>query len=250
MYDSEHRLVDGLLARLGLLGHHEVHGGEEIGLGAGDQAVSGLRETVGGFLGSLGGQASHLEKASSVVGDCTSPPGHADNGEGVKEGLHVLPLASQWPPPRNGVWPLSEILVVLQLEACIAYGLKTIGDLDHVANAITLLDTQPDLPVLEVVVVVVIRHQPFVHTEHTAWLQYTENLAVNTNELGGMYGSLNGVNGVKTVVREVHLLSIPQSVSYTDLIQDVKTTAIGTMVRTMKSPFTKAVWFDRPSLAE
>lgn len=189
-----------------LLAHHQVHRREEVQLRARDEAIGGLGERVGGLLGAAGGEADALEDGGGAVGEGAAPPRHADDGEGVEDGLHVLPLAGEGPPPGDGVGALGEVLVVQEVEAGAAHGLEPLGDLHHVGDAVALLDPQPDLPVLQVRVVVVVRHQPLVHPEHPARLQHPEDLAVHPDQLRRVHRRLDGVDGVEGVVGEVHLL--------------------------------------------
>lgn len=190
---------------LGLLADHEVHGGEEVLLSTLNQAVSGKGQAVGSLLGAPGEETDLLTGTHEAVGNTTTPPGHAGNGEEVPGGAHVLEGARQRVVPRNGVGASSQVLVVLHLEASVLHSLDTLRDADHVGDTITLLDTETDATVLGIVVVVLVGHEPLVDGEGTAGLEDTEDLAVDTDELGGVDGGLNGVDSVEAVVGEVHL---------------------------------------------
>lgn len=190
---------------LGLLADHQVHGGEQVLLSTLDQTVSSKSQAVGSLLGALGEEAEALTGTDEAVGKTTAPPGHADNGEEVPDGTHVLEGARQRVVPWGGVRALSQILVVEEIETSILHGLDTLGDADHVGDTVTLLDTQTDATVLGVVVVVLVSHEPLVDTEGTTGLQDTEDLRVDTDQIGGVDGSLNGVDSVEAVVGELHL---------------------------------------------
>lgn len=139
------------------------------------------------------------------MGEATAPPGHASNGEEVPDGTHVLERTGQRVVPGGSVGAGSKILVVEELKAGILNGLDALRDSDHVGNTVTLLDTETNATVLGVVVVILVSHEPLVDTESTTGLQDTENLAVNTNQLGGVDGGLNGVDSIEGVVGELHL---------------------------------------------
>jgi hypothetical protein len=121
--------------------------------------------------------------------------------------LDVPELTSQRPVPGEGIGTVREILVVEHLKARVVNGSDTLRDLAHVGNTITLLDTQSNLTVAEVVVVVLVSHEPLVHTEDTAGLKNSEDLAVDALESGSVHGSLDSINGIETVVGERHLLT-------------------------------------------
>ena len=192
-------------ALLGLLADHQVHGGEQVLLSTLDQAVSSQGKTVGSLLGSLGEETDLLKGTDETVGETTAPPGHAGNSEEVPDGTHVLEGTGQRVVQGSGVGAGSQILVVEELETGILDGLDTLGDGDHVGDTITLLNTQTNATVLGVGVVVLVSHEPLVDTEGTTRLQDTEDLAVHTDQLGGVDGSLDGVDSVEAVVGELHL---------------------------------------------
>lgn len=201
-------VLEPITLRSRLAGHHEVHGGEEVLLGTGDQAVGSQGETVGGLLGAGGSESQSLEETSQAVGNSSAPGGHADNGEDIANGLDVAELTSQRPVPGEGVRAVCQILVVQHLKAGVVDGGNTLRDLAHVGDTITLLDTQSDLTVVEVVVVVVVGHEPLVNTKDTTGLEDTEDLAVDALESRGVDSSLDSVDGIKAVVRERHLLRV------------------------------------------
>ncbi|KAI6771855.1 hypothetical protein HG531_009480 [Fusarium graminearum] len=163
-------------------------------------------QAVSSLLGSGRGKLEGLEETSQTVGDGSTPSGHAHNGEEVTDSLDVAELTSQRPVPGKGVGAIRKILVVEHFEARVVDGSDTLRDLAHVGNTITLFDTQSNLTVAEVVVVVLVSHEPLVHTEDTTGLKNTENLAVDALESGSVNGGLNGINGIEAVVGERHLL--------------------------------------------
>lgn len=136
----------------------------------------------------------------------TANLGHSEDGGHIAERADVLELARKGPVPWVGVVALSEILVVLHDEASSLHGRQRNLNLLHVGDTVTDLDSETDLTVVGVVVVVGVRHEPLVDTEYTAGLQNAENLAVDALERGGVDSGLDGVDGVEGVVRERHLL--------------------------------------------
>ena len=69
-----------------------------------------------------------------------------------------------------------------ELKAGGSDGLEALGDADHVRDAVALLDSKADAAVLGIFVVVVICHEPFVHAEDAARLEYAEDLGVDAFE--------------------------------------------------------------------
>lgn len=197
---------EGIFLVEGLLADHEVHWGEEVLLGTGDETIGTLGEGIGRLLGTLGRKTDHLQEAGKDVHGTATGLGHAEDGEEIKVRLHVLGLTSNTPVPWDRVVTLGKILVVEEVEASILHGLDTLGDGDHVGDTVTLLDGETDISVLEVVVVVLVGHQPLVHTELAAGLEHSVDFAIDANKLGGVDGGLDGVNGIEGVVRERHLL--------------------------------------------
>lgn len=189
-----------------LASHHEVHGGEEVIPTTSDQAVGSESQAVSSLLGSSRSKLECLKKASQTVGNGSSPGGHAHNGEDVTDGLDVAELTSQGPVPGKSIRAHGKILVVEHLETRVLDGVKSLRDLAHVGDTITLLDTQSNLTVAEVIVVVLVGHEPLVHTEDTTGLENSEDLAVDTLKSRGVASSLNGIDGIEAVVREGHLL--------------------------------------------
>ena len=59
---------------------------------------------------------------------------------------------------------------------------------------------------LRVLVVVGVRHEPFVHAEDAAGLQHTENLRVHAFERGGVHSGFDSVDSVEAVRGKRHLL--------------------------------------------
>ena len=190
---------------LRLAAHHQVHGGEELLLTAGDQAVTSQGQTVGRLLRAPREKTDGFKGTNETVGKATAPPGHPGDGQEVPGGRHVLEGAREGEVPGDLVGSVGQILVVLELEAGVADGVQTLGDADHVGDAVTLLDTETNLAVLGVVVVVLISHKPLVHAEDAAGLQHAQDLLVHALELGGVDGGLNGVDGIEAIVGEAHL---------------------------------------------
>lgn len=190
---------------LGLAGNHEVHGGEEVLAATSNEAVGGQRQAVGRLLGAGGSEAEGLHEAGETVGEGAAPVRHAGDGEDVTDGLDVAHLARQGPVPGVGVGAVGKILVVQHLEAGGLHGVEGLGDLAHVGDAVALLDAEADLAVVQVVVVVLVGHEPLVDAKDAAGLEDAEDLAVDALERGGVDGSLDGVDGVERVVGEAHL---------------------------------------------
>lgn len=192
----------------GLAANHEVHGGEELLSATSDESVSSNSQRVGGLLGTLGGKAKSLESSDKVVCGPATSLGHTSKSGEVPDAAHVLELTGKRPVPGVGVVTVCKILVDLKLETGSLHGSKSNLNLLHVGNTITDLDTETDLTVVGVVVVVSISHEPFVNTEDTAGLQDAENLGVNALEGRSVDGSLNGVDGIESVLGEGHLLGL------------------------------------------
>lgn len=190
---------------LRLFADHQVHGGEQLLLSTSNKTVCSYSQAVCGLLGTCRSQSQQLQKTRETVRRPASPLGHLYDGEGIENTLHVLPVTSQRPVPREGVRAVGQVLMVEHLESSNLHGLETVGDLDHVGDTITQLDSKTNLTVVEVVVIVVFGHEPLVDTKDTAGLEHTQDLAVDTRQLRGVDSSLNGVDGIEAVVGEVHL---------------------------------------------
>lgn len=174
-------------------------------LGTSNQGIGSRCQRISRLLGAGRGETDELQQTSEVVHELAAPVRHASSGEEVRVGLHVLHLASNGPVPGKGIVAVSEILVMEELEASGLHGVHTLGDRHHVADTVTELNVETDLSVLNVALVIVVRHQPLVDTKDTAGLEHAEDLAVDTFELGSVHRGLNGIDGVKCVVREGHL---------------------------------------------
>jgi hypothetical protein len=186
---------------------HEVHGGKELLTATSDKAVGSQSKTVGRLLGTLGGKADHLEATNEPVDESTSELGHTENRGDVANGADVLELTRQRPVPWVRVVPVSQIFVVLHLEASSLHGSERNLDFLHVGDTITNLDTETNLAVVRVVVVVLVRHEPLIDAKDTTGLEDAEDLAVDTLEGGCVHSSLDSVDSVEGVVRERHLLT-------------------------------------------
>ena len=172
---------------------------------ASNEAVGGDSQAIGGLLGTGGSESQSLEDTSQAVGNSSAPGGHADNGEDIANGLDVAELTSQRPVPWEGVRAVCQILVVQHLKAGSLHGGQSFLDLAHVGNTVAQLDTETDLTVVKVVVVILISHEPLVDTEDATGLQDTEDLAVDTLKSGSVDSGLDGVDGIKGVILETHL---------------------------------------------
>jgi hypothetical protein len=175
-------------------------------LATSDQAVSGKCQAVCGLLSAPGCQTDHLETTNELVDQTTTDLGHSEDGRNITKCADVLQLARERPVPWVRVVTLSEILVVLHDEASSLHGLERNLDLLHVGDTVTDLDSETDLTVVRVVVIVVVGHEPLVDTEHTAGLQDAEDLAVDALEGRCVDGGLDGVDCIEGVVGERHLL--------------------------------------------
>lgn len=212
-------LLHFLKPLLRLAANHQVHRGEELVATTSDKAVGGEGQAVGGLLGASRRNLESLKRTSEVVSSPASPLSHAHNGEDVVDALDVAELARKRPVPREGIRAISKILVVQHLETGRLHGSETLGNLAHVGDTITLLNTEADLAVADVVVVIFLSHQPLVNTEDTTRLEHTEDLAVDALQSGGVASSLNGVDGVERVVGEGHLHEIALDV--TELVREL-----------------------------
>lgn len=137
--------------------------------------------------------------------DAAGGVGHADDSEEVQVALHVAELASNGPVPGHGVVAVSKILVVEELETDVLHGSEALADGHHVGDTVADLDGKTNVTVLDVVVVVVVGHEPFIDTKDTTGLEDTVDLAIDTLELGSVDGGLNGVDGIEGVIGEGHL---------------------------------------------
>jgi hypothetical protein len=173
---------------------------------ASDQAVCSESQTVSSLLGARRSELEGLKETSQVVGNGSAPGGHADDGENITNGLDVAELARQGPPPGESIRAHCQILVVKHLKARVLNGIDALGDLAHVGDTISLLDTQSNLTVAEVIIIILVGHEPLIDTENTTRLENSEDLTVDAFEGRGVAGSLNGINSIKAVVREGHLL--------------------------------------------
>ncbi len=174
-------------------------------LATSDQAVSSQGQAVSRLLGASRRQTHRLEHTSEAVSDKATPLGHANNGKDVARRLDVAQLARQRPVPGRRIRAVSQILVVQHLKARVLDGVESLLDLAHVGNAITLLDSEADLTVVKVVVVVIISHEPLVDTKDTTGLEHTEDFAIDALEGGGMDGGLDGIDSIEAVVGKGHL---------------------------------------------
>ena len=192
----------------GLAANHEVHGSEELLSATSDKSISSNGQRVGSLLGTLGSETESLESSDKVVCGPATSLGHTSKSGEVPDAAHVLELTGKRPVPGVGVVTVCKILVDLKLETSSLHGSKSNLNLLHVGNTITDLDTETDLTVMGVVVVVSISHEPFVNTKDTAGLQDAEDLGVNALEGRSVDGSLNGVDGIESVLGEGHLLGL------------------------------------------
>lgn len=223
LYSSE----DGRL--LGLASNHQVHWCEKLLLTTGNKTITSQRQAVSGLLGSPWEETDFLKGTDEIVGKTTTPPCHTGNSEEVPGGSHVLERTGERVVPRNRVRTVGQILIVDEVETGVADSLKSLRNLDHVGDTVTLFDTKTDLAVLRVVVVILVSHEPLVDTKHTTGLQHTENLLVNTLQLGSVDSRLDGINGIEGVVGEAHLHEV--TLGEAELVR--QTIALGIPRRTL-----------------
>lgn len=95
-----------------------------------------------------------------------------------------------------------------ELKASPFEGGQALGDFDHVADTVTLLNPQPAGAVLRIVIVILICHQPFVYAEDSTGFQHSEDLLVYALQAWCVHGRFNRVHGVEAVFREAHLHEI------------------------------------------
>ena len=197
--------IEGLCVG-GFPSDHKIHGCEELLLATSNKAVCCKSKTVGSLLGTLGRETDHLKTTDELVDEATSDLGHAKDGGNVANGADVLQLTGQRPVPWVRVVPVCQILVVLHDEASLLHGIERNLNLLHVRDTVTNLDSETDLAVVGVVVVVLVGHEPFVDTKDTAGLENAEDLAVDTLERWCVDSGLDGVDSIERVVGERHLL--------------------------------------------
>lgn len=191
---------------LGLLGHHQIHGGEQVFPSASNEAVRSKSEAVGGLLRARGDHTDRLHDTGEAMHERAAPLRHADDVEDVTGRLDVTELARNWPIPRHRVISCCKILVHDHVEADGINGRKCLGDLAHVGDTVALLDSETNVSVVKVIVVILLSHEPLVDAEYATRLEDTEDLAVDSLKGGSVDRRLNRVNSVERVVREGHLL--------------------------------------------
>lgn len=189
----------------GLLRNHQEHGCEQLHPPTSHQIVRSDSQAISGLLRPLRQEAYGLHPAHELVGKPTTPPGHACEREDVTQRRHVLPRPGERVVPRDLIGTISQVLRVLEFESRGLDGVQRVRRGHHVGDAVTLLDPQADLAVERVVVVVVIRHDPFVDAKRPARFEDFVDLTVDPLEAGGVDGGLDGVDGVEAVRFEVHL---------------------------------------------
>ena len=118
----------------------------------------------------------------------------------------MLEVAGERVIPGRSIRTLGQILVEFELETCSFDGGEAFGDLDHVGNSVALLNAKADFAVMCVVVVVVVRHEPFVDTKYAAWFEHAEDLRVDAFKGGGVNSGFDGVDRVERILGEGHLL--------------------------------------------
>ena len=186
--------------------NHQIHGREELLLSTSHQTVRRPRQTIRRLLRALGRNPQRLQPTHQLVNGPPPVPVHPRNGRQVPDTTHHAEIASERIVPRPEIRALCQVLVEFQGEAGVFDGLKALGDFAHVGDTVTLFDAEADLAVVGVVVVVCVRHEPFVDAEDAAGFEDAEDLGVDTFEGGGVDGGFNGVDGVEGVGGEGHLL--------------------------------------------
>ena len=131
---------------------------------------------------------------------------HPANREDIPYAPHHAKVPSKRIIPRRCIWPVRQILMKLEIEASGFDGAQAFRHADHVGDTIALLDTEADLAVMRVGVVVCVCHKPFVDAEDTAGFKDTVDLGVHAFEGGRVHGGFDGVDGVEAFGRKRHLL--------------------------------------------
>lgn len=202
---------------------HEIHGREQPPPAALHERICCLAKTLGCLPGAARRKPQRLHDAEHVVRDDPPPLVHPRYSEQVPEGLRVPEVAGQRPVPRRSVevggrsgrtGRGSEVLVVLEVETGILDGCDAVFPVEHAGDAVSLLDSKTNAAVVEVVVIVGIRHQPLVDTEDAAGLEDAEDLGVDALEGGGVAGRLDSVDSVEGVVGEWDILCQVSHIQY------------------------------------
>lgn len=189
-----------------LAANHQVHWGEQILLGTLDQHISSKSQVISRLVGSWWRNADLLKTPNKLMHKATSELGHAGDGWEIPERLHILEVSSNRVVPWSNICAFGQILVVDELETSGLNGADALGDGNHIGDTVALLNTDANLAVADVVDVVAVGHQPLVNTKDTTWLKSAVDLAVDALEGLSVDGGLNGVDGIESLVGELHLL--------------------------------------------
>jgi hypothetical protein len=191
--------------------HHHVHRREQALFPARNKRISSSRQLSRRLRRAQRRQSQRLHRPQKNPD--TNPPdtAHPQHPEEITQSLRASQIASERriprPPIRNRRhFPLSEILLVLDNEASFLHRFQRFFPGDHVRYPIASLDSQADLTMVLVALVVRVRHHPLVNPEDAAWFQHAENLRVNGFKGGSVDGGFDGVGCVEGVRREVDFL--------------------------------------------
>lgn len=190
-----------------LSSYHQVHGCKQLLLPSLYKPIRRFAQALGRLPRTTGEKADGLKGTHERVRHQSTPPVHAQDSGNIPHRLGVPYIAAKGPVPRGGPVVVSgEVLVELELEAGRLDGLRSFRDLHHLRDAAALLDSDANAPVLEVVVVVLLRHEPLVDAEDAPRLQHLEHLAVHALQGGRVDRGLDGVDGVERVLGKWYVL--------------------------------------------
>jgi len=182
--------------------HHQVHGREQLLLPTRHQRIRCFRQAVRCLLRPLARDSHRLQHPDKLVNRPPSNFRQPRNSEDIPHTPNGTEITREWIIPGPRVRPIRQILVELEYEARGLYGGQSFRDLDHVRDAVTLLDVKADSAVVGVVVVVGVGHKPFVDAEDATRFEDAVDLGVDAFEGGGVDGGFDGVDGVEGVFGE------------------------------------------------
>ncbi len=191
------------LVGLGLAADEEHHGGEKLGATTVYESVSSDDQRFADRVCTLGNEAEGLESLDCCLCSSATDLGHSCDGEVIPDGLAIPQATGNGVVPGDLVTTVGKILLVLDLETNRLEGVACVLDGAHLGDTITDLDTVSDALVLGVGRVPLVGHAPFVDTENSSRLEDLLNLAVDALEVGSVAGSLDGVNGIESVLAEL-----------------------------------------------
>ena len=190
----------------GLPSNHQIHRREELLLPARHQAVRREPQAIRRLLRPLRRQPDPFQAPDNPMREPPAPLRHPRDRDQIPQAPHHPQVPVQRVVPRFRVLPVGQVLVEFQFETGGFDGGESFGDADHVADAVALLDSQADLAVVRVGVVVGVGHEPFVDAEDAAGLEDAEDLAVDAFEGRGVDGGFDGVDSVEGIRGKGHLL--------------------------------------------